>query len=269
MRHCRMILMLWGILFATAVSAADNSTASDKGLPPRDQFHLYLLIGQSNMAGRGKMTAADKQSHPRVLKLDRENHWVPGADPLHFDKPTIAGVGPGSGFGRAMADADDQVTIGLIPSAVGGTPLRRWQPDGDLYQAALKRAHAAMQAGVLKGIIWHQGEADAGKLETANTYQERLLTTFNQLRKDLNTPDVPIVVGKLGEFIPETRIAYLKTVNAALASIPEKLPNSACVEATDLKAKSDGIHFDADSAREFGRRYAQAMQKLQSSLVAP
>jgi hypothetical protein len=138
--------------------------------PPKEQFHLYLLIGQSNMAGRGKIEEQDKTAHPRVLKLTKENTWAPGIDPLHFDKPQIAGVGLGSSFGRTMADADPDVTIGLIPCAVGGTPLARWQKDGDLYKQAVERAKAAMKDGTLKGILWHQGENDAGREETAKTY---------------------------------------------------------------------------------------------------
>ncbi|WP_298863292.1 sialate O-acetylesterase, partial [uncultured Gimesia sp.] len=88
-------------------------------LPDKEKFHIYLLMGQSNMAGRGKVVPATNVPHPRVLKLDKKGDWVPATDPLHFDKPTIAGVGPGSAFGPAMADANSEVTIGLIPAAFG------------------------------------------------------------------------------------------------------------------------------------------------------
>ena len=64
-------------------------------LPAKENFHIYLLIGQSNMAGRGKVDPATNQPHPRVLKLDQTGNWVQATDPLHFDKPKIAGVGPG------------------------------------------------------------------------------------------------------------------------------------------------------------------------------
>ena len=49
-------------------------------------LHLYLLIGQSNMAGRGEVAKEDRTPHPRVLKLDKKDEWVPAVDPLHFDK---------------------------------------------------------------------------------------------------------------------------------------------------------------------------------------
>src|SRR5262245_33767010 len=81
------------------------ATEPAAALPAKEKFHLYLLIGQSNMAGRGTVEEQDKRPHPRVLMFTKENTWAPAVDPLHFDKPAAAGVGLGSSFGRAMADA--------------------------------------------------------------------------------------------------------------------------------------------------------------------
>ncbi len=139
------------LLFSTSLFAADPVTP-----PAKEKFHLYLLIGQSNMAGRGAIEDQDKEPPPRVLKFTKEKQWAAAPEPLHFDKP-IAGVGLGTTFGRVLAEADESITIGLIPSAVGGTPLKRWQKDGDLYKQAVERAQAAMKEGTLKGILWHQG----------------------------------------------------------------------------------------------------------------
>src|SRR6185503_2704738 len=44
-------------------------------LPAKEQFHIYLLFGQSNMAGRGALEEG-RQPHPRVLKLTAEHTWV-------------------------------------------------------------------------------------------------------------------------------------------------------------------------------------------------
>ncbi|MEO6844256.1 MAG: sialate O-acetylesterase, partial [Ginsengibacter sp.] len=69
-------------------------------------FDLYLLIGQSNMSGRGVVTEKFKEEgDPNVFMLTKENTWVPAKNPLHFDKPTIVGVGPGLSFGIAMEKA--------------------------------------------------------------------------------------------------------------------------------------------------------------------
>jgi hypothetical protein len=257
------VCLLLGPLFGSADEAARPE------LPAKDKLHVYLLMGQSNMAGRGQVDPQQTSPHPRVLKLDQSDAWTAATDPLHFDKPAIAGVGPGSGFGPALAEADESVVIGLVPCAVGGTPLSRWEADGDLYQDAVRRAKIAMRDGTLKGVIWHQGEADAGREATATTYGRRLAGMIAALRRDLAAPELPIVVGELGEFIGPDRLAHAAVVNAALRELPSQVERTAFVSSRGLKAKPDGIHFDAASAREFGVRYAQAMQKLQNSQKSP
>lgn len=253
-------------LFAVALTCVSTAAFSDDARPPaKERFHVYLLIGQSNMAGRGKVTEADRKSHPRVLKLDKNNRWVPATAPLHFDKPRIAGTGLGDAFGRAMAEADASVTIGLIPSAFGGTPLRRWVMDGDLYKNAVKRAKLAMKVCTLKGVLWHQGESDSRSEKTAKSYGQRLSGMIAALRKDLGRPKLPVVVGELGRFLNEKRLPHFKTVNQALRGLPKAVPHTAFVESADLKAKRDGVHFDRKSLHIFGRRYAKALQKLQGA----
>lgn len=236
-------------------------------MPPKEKFHLYLLIGQSNMAGRGVLDDTQVVSKLRLLKFSQRNAWAPGVDPLHTDKPAAAGVGLGTSFARAMADANKDITVGLIPCAVGGTPLQRWQKGGDLYEQALVRARLAIKDGSLKGILWHQGEGDSGKEETARSYGARLSQMITDLRADLGAGDLPFVAGRLGEFLsPTTRDgkpSFWPVVNDQLTAIPQTVPNTAVVESAGLKDKGDGVHFDTPSLREFGKRYARAMQQLQ------
>ena len=131
-------------------------------------FHLYLLIGQSNMAGRGEIDSLSTPYNPRILMLTDDNKWIIAKDPLHFDKPKVVGVGPGLAFGEKMLtfEKNKNVKIGLIPCAVGGTSIDMWQPGKDAYDGkyypyddAIKRLHIAMQDGVIKGIIWQIGRA--------------------------------------------------------------------------------------------------------------
>lgn len=75
--------------------------ADEVPLPAKENFHLFLLVSQSNMAGRGEVTADDQRPDPRVLMLDKEGRWVPAVDPMHFDKPAVVGVGLGRTFGLA------------------------------------------------------------------------------------------------------------------------------------------------------------------------
>jgi hypothetical protein len=232
----------------------------------KEKLHLYLFMGQSNMAGRGKIGPEDKTPHPRVLFFTLEDKWEPAVEPVTRDKPALLGVGPGLAFGKAMAGNDPGVTIGLVPCAVGGTPLKRWQRGGDLYSNAVHRARLAMRDGTLKGILWHQGESDSGTATNANTYGDRLAKMIQDIRADLGSPDVPFVVGQIGEFLYDRGLGhapYPRVVNAALAALPGKVPATACVPSKDLKHKGDQLHFDAASQRELGRRYAAEMIRLQ------
>ena len=115
------------LCFAVLVSACNTAQAVEPAKPPaKGDFHLFLLVGQSNMAGRGRITAEDKSPHPRVLMFNKEQKWVPAVAPLHFDKPAIVGVGLGRSFGMEIAKTSKKVTIGLIPCAVGGSPISSW-----------------------------------------------------------------------------------------------------------------------------------------------
>ncbi len=235
--------------------------------PTKENLHVYLLMGQSNMAGRGALDATPPEANPRILSLSPEGAWVHARDPLHVKiGRTEPGVGPGLAFALAMLATDPESAIGLVPCAVGGSPLKRWVKGGDLYQQALARARTAAAAGTLKGVLWHQGETDSDKQDSAETYGARLVQMFADLRHDLERPDLPIVVGQLGEFLSKEKHPYVDTVRASIARIPASVPRTAFVDSAGLGHKGDSLHFDTAGARELGKRYAAAMQALQAPL---
>ena len=121
-------LIALGVVSLAACSRGRTSASPARATSSPSGMQLFLLAGQSNMAGRGKVEAQDSVASPRVLKLDSTMHWVPAVDPLHWDKPAIVGVGPGRSFARALAARDPTLTIGLIPAAVGGSPISSWEP---------------------------------------------------------------------------------------------------------------------------------------------
>ena len=235
--------------------------------PQSPRMELFLLAGQSNMAGRGRVEAQDKVVHNRVLMLDRQLAWVPAIDPVHFDKP-VAGVGPGRSFGMAMADADSTAIIGLVPTAVGGSPITSWEP-GALdsatrthpYDDALVRARVAMRRGTLKAILWHQGESDSRE-PASSLYEGRLRALIVRFRSDLNVPDLPFLIGGLGRFEKGPWSKAKEHVDAAQRSIAAQMHNVAFVSSEGLTDRGDTTHFDAASARELGRRYARAYVAL-------
>jgi len=232
---------------------------------PDPDFHLYLLVGQSNMAGRGKVDDESKNVNPRVLMLAKDLKWRPAVDPLHFDK-SAAGVGPGLSFGKCMADACPKVKIGLIPCAVGGTSIKVWVPGAQdkvtkafPYDDMLKRMKEAQKTGVLKGIIWHQGEADRG---SAAQYGQWLTDLIERIRRDLGATGVPFVAGELTPFKEESAAATGK-FNEVVQGLSGQVKCYACVKSDGLGHKGDNLHYSSEAARELGRRYAEKMIALQ------
>ncbi|GAB3164263.1 sialate O-acetylesterase [Telluribacter humicola] len=233
---------------------------------PRN-LDLYLLVGQSNMAGRGAVETEDRTPHARVWMLNKKEEWVPATEPMHFDKPNVVGVGPGFAFGKRIAEAYPNRNIGLIPCAVGGSSIDAWvkggfhdQTSSYPYDEVLVRAKAALKNGRLKGIIWHQGEADSSP-EKAEAYAAKLVDLIKRLRQELNAPNVPVVVGTLADFFVQ-KSPSAAVVNQALEALPQKVSNTASISSAGLTHKGDDTHFDSPSARELGRRYAEAMLKL-------
>jgi peptidoglycan/xylan/chitin deacetylase (PgdA/CDA1 family) len=234
--------------------------AHSQTVNPSKQMEVYLLIGQSNMAGRGTIDAESQNTSDAVLMLDKTNNWVVAKDPLHFDRAS-AGVGPALSFAQTMLQDKKHGQIGLIPCAWGGSSIKVWQPgakyfDNFPYDEAIQRAKIAMQKGVLKGILWHQGESDNDP-KKAEVYLEKLKTLVGNLRRDLNAPNLPFVAGEIGYFNKENH------VNAIINKLPAEIENTAVVSAKDLTDRGDHLHFDTPSARELGKRYAAAILKLQ------
>ena len=222
------------------------------------------------MAGRGVVEPQDRVADPSIVMLDRTLHWVPAIDPVHFDKP-IAGVGPGHSFARALLARDFNARIGLVPAAVGGSPISSWEP-GALdsatkthpYDDALLRARAAMRDGRLRAILWHQGESDAHP-GLSERYAEKLRALIARFRSDLNAPELPFIIGQLGQFSGRSWNVDVRRVDSVHRAIAATVPHVAYVSSDGLRDKGDTLHFDAASQREFGERYARAYLALQSA----
>ena len=225
---------------------AANACAADGGM------NLYLLVGQSNMAGRGTLKDANRVSADRIFKLDANGEWQRAEEPIHFDKKS-AGAGLGASFARAMADKNKDVKIGLIPCAVGGTRIDRWVEGGDLWSNAVKRAKMALKSGKLKGILWHQGESDA-TLERAPKWGAKFESMIKSFRRELG--DVPFIAGELGGYLAKYRnkkgegIVW-QEINSQLHGWKGKIKDYRVVPANGLTPNRDNLHFNTESLRIF------------------
>jgi Carbohydrate esterase, sialic acid-specific acetylesterase len=244
---------------ALRASAADSSGGAGPG---PEVTHVFLLIGQSNMAGRGQVEPVDLVPHPRVFSLSKDERWITAVEPIAFDKPGLAGVGPGCAFGRAVADAHPGWVVGLVPAAFGGTTLEEWSPAGRLYRDAVSRARAALGGGArLAAVLWLQGESETP--QTAQTYVSRFSLMAASLRTDLGAKDVPIIVGELGRFV-----TVAPSMNPQLARLPAAVPRCTLVPSLGLTDKGDHLHFNSASARELGLRYARAFGEAWAPVAA-
>ena len=247
---------------ALSIALAGCAGPAPDPLPAPGRLDLFLLAGQSNMAGRGEVAPEDSVVHPRVWALDREGRWVPARDPIHFDKP-IAGVGPGRAFGIAVAEARPGVHVGLVPVAVGGSSVVAWEPGAvheqtgaRPYDEALARARRAMRDGTLRGILWHQGESDANAAR-APEYERRLRDLIRRFRADLDAPDLPFLIGQLGQFDDRPWTPLRLHVDSVHRAVAASVPGVHFVPSDGLAHKGDSVHFSAPAARELGRRFAR------------
>jgi hypothetical protein len=239
-------------------------------LPPGlERLDLFLLIGQSNMKGRGHMPDEPGRDPRLVMMHLRDDAWYIARHPVHlvgdartFKGADNAGVGPGLVFGTAVAGRNPKVRVGLIPCAVGGSAIALWQKGARLYDESLRRANLALtQASSararIRGALWLQGEADAND-ERLPAYEAKLLKLVDDLRTDLATPDLPFIACTIGEMAPDTAGRRKADMNRLLLSLPDKRPQTACVDARDLKGHiGDNVHFDTAAQEEIGRRFAE------------
>ena len=215
------------------------------------EMALFLLIGQSNMAGRGAIKEPGAPVGKNVWMLNKSDEWVIAKAPVHFDK-TIAGVGLCEEFTRCYEKAHPGKTVGLIPCAVGGTSIGKWGPESELYKQAVKRAKIAMKNGKIEGILWHQGEGNSK--DSAAVYGKALKVLMTDLRKELDAEKAPVVVGEL--------LAKFSTFNTNLPDAIKGIPLCGIASAEGLKDKGDNLHFDTASLNTLGSRYYDVWTSL-------
>lgn len=233
----------------------------------------FLMIGQSNMAGRGDFEEVYPLLNPHTF-MTRNGRWHPMTDPVNPDRSVVYPFGDGpyhSGVSMAPSFADSYANfynedVGVIPCADGGTCIQQWAKGEILFDHAVFQAKLAMRTSELIGIIWHQGESDSNTQERADAYFDRLTTFFRDLREALGVGDIPIVMGELGRYMMESpmkeQFPYAAQVNADIHRAAEAIGSAAVASSEGLVTRVDGIHFNSPSYRTFGRRYFDAYQTI-------
>jgi hypothetical protein len=230
------------------------------GKPQADNLNIYLLIGQSNMAGRAEIELPDFDTLSGVFLFTGMNDglWEKAANPLNKYSTirkdiSMQKLSPAYTFARDMAKSSAGKQIGLVVNARGGTSISVWEPGSEYYREAVSRTKDAMKYGVLKGIAWHQGESDASEYEG---YTPKIVALIEALREEFHLPDLPVVVGQLSED-KDLRVSF----NQMITQLPAKIRNVGVVRIENTSTIDD-THFDSSSQRLLGERYAKEMLKL-------
>jgi len=226
-------------------------------------IHSFLLIGQSNMAGRGYLEEAEEVDQSRIRIL-RSGRWQSMFRPINPDR-SFSGVSLAESFAEAYAKKYD-VDVGLICCADGGTSLEQWQPGGLLADNAIYQAKLAQRTSTITGVLWHQGEADCNE-DAYSRYEKRFAVLMAALRSELGLHDVPFLLGGLGDFLKGCSNGELKDyvyVNDALQSIAQNHPMTGFVSAKGLGSNPDKLHFHSKALYEFGLRYFDEFERLRN-----
>lgn len=226
-------------------------------------IHSILIIGQSNMAGRGLANEVPKIINDKLLVL-RNGRWRSMYVPVNPDRVT-SGINLSESFADMYAN-EHNVEVGIIPCADGGTSLDQWQVGGLLFDHACYMAELASRTSTIAAVLWHQGESDCSP-ERYPVYEEKLEVILDAFRKRLDLHDVPFLLGGLGDYLKLFSVEDISKnyiyVNDALKNLASRKSMTGFVSAEGLGANPDNLHFSAAALREFGVRYYDEFKKLE------
>ncbi len=260
---------------------------------PDPNFHIYLAFGQSNMEGQGDVGQQDKTVDERFQVLwaadngscsgKTKGKWSTAVPPLAHCQG--AKLGPTDYFGRTMVEkTDSQIKVGVIVVAVAGCSIQLFDKDsyanyartqqswmtqrintygGNPYGRLIEMAKKAQEEGVIKGIIFHQGETDAGD----GQWPSKVKRVYDNIIKDLDLgSDIPFLAGEV------LRSGVSAGANNNIAKLPQQSKNFYVVSSEGFnQALGDGqnVHFTSQEYRDFGKRYAEKMIEVLGDKLKP
>ncbi|MFC1498557.1 sialate O-acetylesterase [Verrucomicrobiota bacterium] len=215
MRHLYIITL-------AALLAAASANGAEQGK------HLFILSGQSNMAG-----------------LDPEISFT----------PTVI-----EAFGK------DNVIV--VKDAQGGQPIRRWykkwkpakgtepKADGKLYDRLMEKVKEAVGQKKSTSItfVWMQGERDA-KENHHEVYADGLKGLVQQLRDDLGFKNINVVIGRLSD--ARSGKGGWDAIRKIQKDVCEADPLWDWVDTDDLNGEKNGVHYSKEGYKELGKRFAE------------
>ncbi len=256
-------------------------------------FYIFLAFGQSNMEGFPGVEAKDMGPiDPRfemMAAVDfpdmhrKMGYWYTAVPPLA--RPGN-GINPCDYFGRTLvAHLPKNIRVGIIDVAVAGCKIEMFEKNhykeysetapswmkgiiaaygGNPYQRLVDMARIAQKAGVIKGILLHQGESNTGDM----AWPGKVKSVYDDLIKDLhlNPAQVPLLAG---EVVNQDENGVCASMNTIIDTLPQTIPNCYVISSAGCPCRPDHLHFTPAGYREFGTRYADKMLALLGYPVKP
>lgn len=240
-----------------------KTTEFVKEIPPPKNVMVFIMAGQSNMAGRGQVEPQDTLVNKRIFTISAEGRLVYAKEPLHFYEPARTGLDCGYAFANRMLEQLPGVNILLVPAAIGGSSISQWLGDS-LYRGVKllsnfkEKTALARQYGNICGILWHQGESDANA-RSIPLYRDRLKTLFATFREIAGNEKLPVLIGELGAYSKDKE--NWQSINREIHAYASAQTWSAVIPTGDLLHKGDTVHFNTEGQRLMGQRFADAYIK--------
>ncbi|KAE9586828.1 hypothetical protein Lal_00004792 [Lupinus albus] len=233
---------------------------------PQADKNIFILAGQSNMAGRGGVvndTAVwdgvvppQCNPNPSILRFNAQMEWIEAQEPLHhdIDPKKSNGIGPGMIFANSLLEKREGFgVVGLVPCAIGGTNIREWERGKLIYNHMMKRVKASLNdGGSVQALLWYQGESDTVNLNDAQSYKRRVHKFFLDVRNDLQYPLLPIIQVALAS----GQGSYINIVRQAQWDIV--LQNLRTVDAMGLPLEPMGLHLTTQAQVKLGQMMADS-----------
>lgn len=213
--------------------------------------HLFILSGQSNMAGMNPKLGLE----PEAEKL------FPDADVVYF-KVASGGKPIRLWVSQWNEIADKHNLKTKITASEKGDGTVYYQPILEQYEAMLKK-HSKFASVT---FCWMQGERDARE-KLSPAYSDAMNQLISNLRRDLKQPKMNFVIGRLSDFgAPD--YADWQSVRKSQVAIAEADEHGAWVDCDDLNNKGEGakkrddLHYTKEGYELLGRRYVRQAKAL-------
>ncbi|KAI9492804.1 SGNH hydrolase-type esterase domain-containing protein [Zychaea mexicana] len=260
---------------------------------------IWVMAGQSNMRGHGYYNdvynnnnnndrSAILEPKASIHLFQSNERWAIAQEPTHklaespravhrrIPDPTVRNPSAlnirGASLGLAFAQSyqkhnDNNVPVGLIASAHGGTSTAQWMerdpknPSNTLYGAMMERI--AEVDGNVAGFLWYQGETDACSSDPTS-YSKNTIKLIKDIRHDMDY-DIPVVCVQLGRCIGGSNVhnEYWTTVRENQYDIfmPQRQhvdDRRLCAVSSIDAGMDDFIHLSARGLVKVGHRLGLA-----------